>query len=96
MTVSGTLTDRFELLKPTLDAQDVWGGELNLNLDKIDAAAKLAELVTISGHLQSGIDGSGATFSGSRTLTLESPTDSEDLTFFFTTLVFSKWIACRQ
>ena len=54
-TVTGTLTPRFDLLKPTLDPNDVWGCEINLNLDKIDDAAKQAELLTVSGNLQTQI-----------------------------------------
>jgi len=52
-----TTTPRFGLTKPDLDIiNDVWGSTVNVNYDLIDAAAKLTELVSTSGSLQTQID----------------------------------------
>jgi hypothetical protein len=51
-----TNTPRFDLLKPDVQPDDEWGVDANINYDKLDAAAKQADLLTVSGHLQEEID----------------------------------------
>ena len=82
----GTLTPKLSIQKPTPNVEEDWGFRQNENADLLDDAVLTANLNS-GGNVVITDDGLGnVTISGSRNLlsavTLDVPTDSEDVTMF--------------